>query len=111
MTGRLRNNMNDIYSSKLPVDQHGAVSKRGTDFATHTVLCVLAIARASAWSVFTLFVDLVKAFDLVLRQLVVGWGQVPESARQELLSQLGVDSEAAEWIIQYLDERGPLFEQ
>ena len=52
-----------------------------------------------------------KAFDRVIRQLVVGWGAVPAGERLSLLLGLGVSRGAAEWITAYLDERGHLFQQ
>ena len=60
---------------------------------------------------FLLFVDLVKAFDRVIRQLVVGLWRVANNAKIPLLISLGVDLESAEWIARCIDERGDVFQQ
>ena len=95
----------------MPVDQHGAVAMRGTDFASHIVTSAIAVAHLLKLSLFVLFVDLTKAFDRVIRQLVHGWGLIKSSCRHAYLLQLGVSSMAAEWIIEYINECGFLFEQ
>eukprot|EP00973_Karenia_brevis_P015981 2184649-Karenia_brevis.AAC.1 len=65
--------------------QCGAVRKRGTDFATHLVASAVAAASMMSLSIFVLFLDLVKAFDRVVRQLVVGWGNSPTHDRKAYL--------------------------
>ena len=82
------------YEQHMPQDQYGAVRRRGADFATHIVTTVTAWAKTMSWSIFILFLDLVMAFDRVVRQLVVGWGEVHEGERLSYLKSLGV-SEAA----------------
>ena len=61
------------YTEHMPEDQHGAVSGRGSDFASHTVRSFIEFCLLSTRSFFILFVDLVKAFDRVVRELVLGW--------------------------------------
>eukprot|EP00973_Karenia_brevis_P062247 8658418-Karenia_brevis.AAC.1 len=62
-------------------------------------------------SIFILFVDLVKAFDKVIRQLVYGWGDARPDDPVAFLIGLGVARDSAEWICSYIDERGHLFAQ
>ncbi|CAK0846084.1 unnamed protein product, partial [Prorocentrum cordatum] len=100
-----------FYETHIPQDQNGTVRRRGADFATHVVTSVAAWAKAMTWSIFIMFLDLAKAFDRIVRQLVAGWGEVPEGARLAHLRSLGVSASAPEWIAQCLDERGPLMEQ
>ena len=71
------------YVEHMPVDQHGAVTKRGTDFASHIVTSAISVAHLLKLSLFVLFVDLTKAFDRVIRQLVHGWGEIQPSLRFE----------------------------
>eukprot|EP00973_Karenia_brevis_P064818 9003079-Karenia_brevis.AAC.1 len=59
----------------MPATQHGAVKGRGTDIASHTIRSAQAAAKLLRKSIFVLFVDLVKAFDKAIRELVYGWGQ------------------------------------
>ena len=68
-------------------------------------------ARVSTISTFVLFVDLVKAFDRIIRQLVFGWGPVRPVDAVAQLCQLGVAEDAAKWMVQYIDERGHLLLQ
>eukprot|EP00973_Karenia_brevis_P000029 3254-Karenia_brevis.AAC.1 len=59
----------------MPGCQYGAVAGGGTDFAHHLILSALDYAAALSLSIFILFVDLVKGFDKVLRELVMGYPQ------------------------------------
>ena len=65
------------YGANVPDNQYGAVAGRGTDFASHIISSAIAAASLSQWSIFILFVDLVKAFDRVIRQIAYGWGPNP----------------------------------
>ena len=62
------------YTSNMPATQHGAVSGRGTDMASHVIRSAAAAASMLNLSIFVLFVDLIKAFDKVIREIVHGWG-------------------------------------
>eukprot|EP00973_Karenia_brevis_P047183 6548786-Karenia_brevis.AAC.1 len=62
-------------------------------------------------SVCVLFIDLVKAFDKVIRQVVHGWGHSPPPDRVAYLCELGVSAPASKWMVEYIDARGPLFTQ
>eukprot|EP00973_Karenia_brevis_P030638 4224824-Karenia_brevis.AAC.1 len=94
----------------MPAMQCGAVSQRGSDFAHHLVQTVMIYAAAMSMSVFALFLDLVKAFDRVVRELVLGWPPGCDDHLQHLLD-LGLDLEAATFIYEYINEFGCLFEQ
>eukprot|EP00973_Karenia_brevis_P001563 211397-Karenia_brevis.AAC.1 len=65
--------------SHVPETQCGAVAKRSTDFATLILRSAIVYAQHNGLSLFVLFVDLVKAFDKVLREIVLGF--TPEAAR------------------------------
>eukprot|EP00972_Heterocapsa_arctica_P037742 5555703-Heterocapsa_arctica.AAC.1 len=66
-----------LYALNMPQCQHGYVPGRGTDFATHTLLTAASLARSRGLCFFALFVDLVKAFDRIIREVLIGW---PEGA-------------------------------
>ena len=58
-----------------------------------------------------LFLDLVKAFDRVIRELVFGRGSQPPTDIAAFLRAHGVFERAAPWIIDYLNEHGNLLAQ
>ncbi|CAK0814249.1 unnamed protein product, partial [Prorocentrum cordatum] len=103
--------LNPSVNAQLPLTQFGAVSGRGADFATHIVLAAVELARQWQASLFLLFVDLVKAFDKLIRQLVLGWGGLPPSARPGHPEAPGVAPHAVRWFTKYIEERGHLFKQ
>ncbi|CAK0883186.1 unnamed protein product [Prorocentrum cordatum] len=110
----LKNDLEDAYHAFVPQSQHGAVAKKGTDLAHHFILTALAYAKAVGQCAFVLFVDLVKAFDGVVRELCMGFPQdVPEtrSAQLEYLMGMGVDAPDAEWILDYIEQHGHAFQQ
>ena len=52
-----------VYELAMALNQHGGTMGRGTDFASHIARSMLELARLKAWSVFVLFLDLIKAYD------------------------------------------------
>ena len=68
----------------------GAVSKRGTDFGTHMLTSFIESRTNDNDSIGICFVDLVKAFDRVLRELVMGWPRSMTSHPIEYLRVRGV---------------------
>ena len=95
----------------MPLSQHGAVKGRSTDVASHLVRSCASVAALLNLSIFILFVDLVKAFDKVIRQLVMGWGRNKPTETVAYLRSLGVSDTSAVRISQYIDERGAQFAQ
>ena len=51
------------YEKRMPSAQFGAVSKRGTDQASHIVRTAIDVAARWNFSIVVLFLDLVNAFD------------------------------------------------
>ena len=102
--------LNDPYQQNMPEAQHGAVAGRGTDYAAHLVHCFMAYCAAQRKSCFVWFVDLVKAFDRAIREIVMGWPSGVDDPSQYLAS-LGLSSEQAEWIAAWVARHGCLFEQ
>eukprot|EP00973_Karenia_brevis_P085828 11905929-Karenia_brevis.AAC.1 len=96
-----------IYNVKVPIDQHGATAKRGTDFAHHIVRSFIDYANMAKLSFFVLFLDLIKAFDRIVRELVFGWPPDVPSDHAQYLTDLGIPPKAAEYIAEYVDSHGP----
>ena len=99
------------YNEKVPADQYGATQGRGTDFATHIITSMAAIAKMMEWSIFILFFDFAKAFDRIIQEIVVGWPMLLESEKTQHLIALGVSAKSAEWMTSYIDERGGVLQQ
>ena len=106
----LATHINPAYNANMPTEQFGATVGRGTDVATHIVRSFIEMCLLNASSYFILFVDLVKAFDRVVRELVMGWPSGVTDPREYLLS-LGLTNEQADWIAEYVARHGCLLEQ
>ena len=98
------------YEQNMPECQNGAVKGKGTDFAGHVVKSLLDLATLASLSIFVLFIDLVKAFDRVIREIVFGFLEDVDDPLEYLLS-LGLNDEQAHWYAQFVAVHGPLFLQ
>ena len=106
----LKQDLDEKYCANMPSCQFGAIKGGGTDLAHHLVLTALDYAAAMSYSIFVLFVDLVKAFDKVLRELVMGFSHHPAGDRVEYLCSVRLSHSDAEWMCCYIDEHGTAFE-
>ena len=97
------------YNSAMPDTQFGATAHRGADFATHVLVTFMEICRKSKKSFFVLFVDLVKAFDRVIRELVFG---IPPGVTDvnKYLSELGLSMSQLDFVTSFIARHGSLFE-
>ena len=100
------------YHEQIGQSQFGAAKNRGTALAS---LYVRAFAESSialglSWAI--LFLDLSKAFDLAVRETVMGWMQC--AAMQTLvekiahLVQLGVPEHLAQDLVEWIERSGGL---
>ena len=105
---QLKSYVDPVYELAMPINQHGATRGRGTDFASHIVRSLIGVADVRCWSVFALFLDLIKAYDRVIRELVLGWPSNIETTGLDYLLNLGVNTSAAEWIAAFVDRTGGL---
>ena len=71
----LKQAIDPIYHQKVPPTQFGAVRSGGTDVPHHIIRSACDYAALADLSVCVLFVDLVKAFDRILRELIFGFPQ------------------------------------
>ena len=99
-----------IDDAMIPVVQKGAVSKRGTDFGTHMLTSFLESRTNDNDSIGICFVDFIKASDRVLRELVMGWPRSMTSLPIDYLRKVGVGSEDAIWIVNWITKLRLLFE-
>lgn len=111
LTGMVKDALKLAVEQPLPVNQCVGVAKRGTDFATHMIVTCASIAQMLRMSIFTLYVDLTKAYDSVIRQIVMGWRETPDEQQIPLLTSFGVSGHAAQWMYRYIEENGPLWER
>ena len=70
LAGIVKEAIDPAYQIHVPATQFGAVRRRGTNVASHPIRSAIDVTKLHNLSVFVLFVDLVKAFDKVVRQLV-----------------------------------------
>ena len=61
-----------MLNRAMPDTQFGATAQRGADYASHILVTFMEVCRKRKKSFFVLFVDLVKAFEQVIRELVFG---------------------------------------
>ncbi|CAK0837731.1 unnamed protein product [Prorocentrum cordatum] len=99
------------YNSRLPMSQHGAIKGGGTDVAHHLVRAVIEYASLHCLSILVLFIDFVKAFDGIIRELIFGFSVSSQESPVEYLAPLGVDQDVAEWLASCICSEGGVFEQ
>ena len=95
----------------LPNSQCGCVRGRGTSFVCHFSRAFLDHCQLQGLSAFVLFLDLAKAFDLVVREFVFGVRQGSESNIDEEIKALGFLPEDAMELARELSLHGPLLDQ
>ena len=110
-TSLLKSQLEDVYSKFLPDGQSGCVRGRGTSFVCHTSRAFLDHCQLKGLSAFVLFLDLAKAFDLVVREFVFGVRQGFESDIDEEIKALGLLPEDAMELARELSLRGSLLDQ
>ena len=95
--------------------QYGGMAGGGTDYPNHTVRSALQYARLFSLSVFVLSLDLEKAFDKVIREVVMGWPHCddgsfgPEERQLEYLRSIGVSTLTSEHIVGLVRNEGTVF--
>ena len=106
----LKDDLEPLYQASIPNTQFGAVAGGGTDYPHHMVRSAIDHAAAHNLSICVVFIDLVKAFDRVLRELIFGFPQGVINREAHLLS-LGLSAGQAAWVLQYLDKHGTVLER
>jgi hypothetical protein len=113
LTSLLQLHLNERYTAYVTVNQFGAVRRRGTALASHTLRSFMDACRLMGYSIAIIFVDLSKAFDLIVRQLVLGWDASLETMEQKMgvLTSLGLPEDVAGKIASYISDHGCVLEQ
>ena len=106
----LYDNFDTPYHSYVPETQCGATKKRGTDFATHLLRTLIDRAELTGSSIAILYVDLTKAFDKVLREIVLGWGDGGKQETYQTLLELGYAEKHAQDLVDDI-ERASVLEE
>ena len=99
------------YNLHMPAMQCGAVAKRGTHFAHHLVQIMISYAAVARLSVFVHYVDLVKAFDRLVREIVLGWPADFKGDRLQYLLDHGVSEVSSRFIVEQVALYGSFSEQ
>jgi len=96
--------------STYPGPKCGAVKNKGCDIATHFIRTALDFARTKGVAIAVVFVDLVKAFDRVIREFVIGWAAEDGSPLQTLIG-MGLSEEHAVDVYDFILKYGTVAEQ
>ena len=110
-TSIIDDNVNAPYINNISAEQCGGFPNRGTDLATHVIRTSLDIAARDNLSIAVLFIDLTKAFDLVVREFALGWPTYSFDSKRGLLIRLGIPDEHADEAVRSIDSDGPLLAQ
>ena len=108
---QVKQHIDPLYNAGMPKSQYGAVPKRGTDFAHHILQSFIATSVLSSSSVFILFVDLIKAFDRALRELVFGMPPSSSTSPTEHFISMGITHDDAAWLGEFVSDHGAMFTQ
>ena len=114
LTTLLQNELEEPYKLQIGPDQYGATSGRSTALASLALRSFLDCCKLRAWSSFVLFVDLSKAFDFAVREVIMGWMQnAPQDNddRRDHLVRVGIPEHAVDELLCWLEDRGPLLER
>ena len=103
LTGLLQARVMQPYISFVPRMQCGAVAKRGSDYANLWVRAMFATAQAMNYSICMVYLDLEKAFDLAIREFVMGWPQHDMGDKIDFLTRLGLERSRAEAVADLID--------
>jgi hypothetical protein len=86
----MKTRIDEQYHSYVGSEQFGCTSGQGTAFANHYSRCFLDYCKLRAWSCCVIFVDLVKAFDFAIREILLGWRRSFDGDKIGWLMSLGL---------------------
>ena len=112
LTALMQRYLNPLYGRVVGESQFGAVAGRGTSLASLSLRSFADVCSVRGWSLFVLFVDLSKAFDYAIREVVMGWMEPLASKsldeKRVHLHKLGVLPEHSAELVEWIDETGGL---
>ena len=83
-------NLNEKYTRFVGPFRFGATAKRGADLAHVLRFALLGVCHSSGWSGAVFYLDLARAVDAAIREVVVGPMGNPEDAMRTLFTKLGL---------------------
>ena len=107
-TGTFKTRVQDDIVKSFRKKQYGGTKGGGTLFAAMSTLLFIQYCIALNLSVAILFVDLSKALDYAIREILLGWMPGFNGSKRELLRPSGVGEECIEELIHYIDTTGGL---
>ena len=110
-TGLLQSQATEKYHSFIPETQFGCARGRGTLQATAFTQFFLDACRLAELSLAILYVDLSKAFDFAIREVLLGWRPSFDGDKLQLLMSHGLSRNDALEMIRYIDETGGLLRE
>ena len=108
LTGLLRDHVDELCSRYVPNEQFGGAKKRCTTFATHLVRTFIDHCSIHSISCFVLFIDLSKAFDFAVREILLSWRQGFDEDPVRHLESLGLNRDQAVAMAAEIEETGGL---
>ena len=114
LTSLLQRQLEVPYVAQVGDCQYGAVRGRGTALAQMAVRAFLDFCCLLALSCPVLFVDLTKAFDYALREIVMGWSSAMSIAshdRRNFLKGRGIPDEFLDDLLVWLDSHSLLLKE
>ena len=111
LTSLLQWEVNPRYVEYVSCDQFGGVPKRGSALASHTIRTFMDLCRSFGLSFLVIFIDLSKAFDRAIRELVMGAMKGADVDTRSLFLKLGLTQVQAEELSNFIETKGPLLAQ
>ena len=111
LTSWMKDETSEAYEKQLHDEQHGSRKGRGTDYACHTSRSIVDYAKRNCLSLFCLFIDLSKAIDKVIREILLAWPQGYQgdfADKCALLTSYGLSSVDAIEMATWIDSTGGL---
>ena len=104
LAGLLYDALESSFVKLVGSTQIGGAPGVGMAPATHVVRIFLDVARLKNMSVMVLFVDLSKAFDYLIRELVLGWpAHIGPAERRRYLAKVGVPEQQVDAMLNLID--------
>ena len=107
LTAILQDALMTPYLEAVGDTQFGAVPRQGTAGASLSLQSFIATCNLFMLSYFVLFVDLSKAFDYAVREVIMGWIEGTDASREgrrQRLCSVGIPDEYVEDVLQWLLE-------
>jgi len=104
-TAALAQEVADPVMSRLPDEQNGGVKGRGTTRAALTTRSFVDYCRRTRTPGAILFVDVRKAYDVVIREFLFG-ARGEEEDFERIVDDLGLPGDVAEHLLEFLRVRG-----